>query len=260
MKGSIAGDVIGSRFEARTCKSKEFELLTGHCRPTDDSVLTAAVAEALLTDRNYYGALRRWARRYPRAGYGSAFQRWLWREDADATPYQSFGNGSAMRVGAVAWLSSTLDDVLDAARDSAMPTHDHTEGVKGAQAVAVAVFLARHGTTKDGIRTALESRFGYDLSRRLEDIRPSYTFDVTCQGSVPEAIIAFLESTDWEDAVRNAISLGGDADTQACMAGAVAEAFYGGVPAEIWTNVEARLPEEMKAVLTLFADEVAQRS
>ena len=251
MRGAIAGDVIGSRFEHFPFKYKEFPLFSRISRPTDDTVMTVAVAEALLGDGNYRAAFRRWGHRYPRAGYGGSFRKWLALPDEEAAPYGSFGNGSAMRVSPVAWLRNTVDDVLVEAERTALPTHNHPEGIKGAQAVALAVFLARTGAGKAELRTEIEGRFGYDLSRRLDDLRPTYRFDVTCQGSVPEALIAFLESTDWEDAVRNAVSLGGDADTQACMAGAVAEAFYGGVPAEIWSEVESRLPADVLAVLKL---------
>lgn len=249
MRGAIAGDVIGSRYEHFRIKRKEFPLLSRASCPTDDSVLT--VAEALLGDGDYRAALRRWGQRYPRAGYGGTFRRWLHLDD-DAIPYDSFGNGSAMRVSAVAWLRHGVDEVLAEAERSALPTHGHPEGVKGAQAVALAVFMARTGASKAGIRGELEQRFQYDLGRRLDDIRPTYRADVTCQGSVPEALIAFLESTDWEDAVRNAVSLGGDADTQACIAGAVAEGFYGGVPTEVWEQIGPRLPADMQEVLARF--------
>ena len=252
MRGAIAGDVIGSRFEHFRFKDKEFPLISPQSRPTDDTVLTIAVAEALLGDGDYKAALRAWGRRYPRAGYGGGFRKWLQLDEEKAVPYRSYGNGSAMRVSAVAWLRHTPEEVLAEAERTALPTHDHPEGIKGAQAVALAVFRARQGAGKDSIRDELTARFGYDLTRRLDDIRPGYRFDVTCQGSVPEALIAFLESTDWEDAVRNAISLGGDTDTQACMAGAVAEAFYGGVPAEAWNEVESRLPPDMLELLGRF--------
>jgi ADP-ribosylglycohydrolase len=167
-------------------------------------------------------------------------------------PYQSYGNGSAMRVSPVGWVCQTLDETLELARHSALPTHDHPEGIKGAQAVAAAIFLARNGASKTGIRSEIETRFGYNLGRTLEEIRPVYSFDPTCQGSVPEALIAFLESDSFEDALRKAVSLGGDSDTQACIAGAVAEAFYGGVPFDLAQSVRALLPAEMTRVLDRF--------
>jgi ADP-ribosylglycohydrolase len=251
--GAIAGDVIGSVHEHAGTKTTDFPLFTPASRFTDDSVLTAAVAEVLASGGDYADSLQRWARAYPRAGYGGAFRRWMWSEAA--APYGSFGNGSGMRASPVGWARTSLEEVLDEARRSAEVTHDHPEGIKGAQAVAAAVFLARTGSSKDEVRAAITTRFGYDLSRRLDDIRPQYTFDVTCQGSVPEALIAFLESSGWEDAVRKAVSLGGDADTLACMTGAVAEAFYGGVPPEIATEVVARLDDRIRAVIALFAQQ-----
>lgn len=232
-------------------KTTDFPLFTPQSRVTDDSVLTVAVAEVLSTGGSYRDSLQRWAQAYPHAGYGGAFRRWMWSEAAE--PYGSYGNGSGMRASPVGWASQTLDEVLDEARRSAEVTHDHPEGIKGAQAVAAAVLLARTGSSKDEIRSAIATRFGYDLSRRLDDIRPGYTFDVNCQGSVPEALIAFLEASGWEDAVRKAISLGGDADTLACMAGAVAEAFWGEVPPEIAAEVVARLDDRIRATMGGFA-------
>jgi ADP-ribosylglycohydrolase len=217
-------------------------------------VLTVAVAEALLGGGDYSATIRKRGLRYPRSGYGGMFRRWpaMGRN----RPYNSFGNGSAMRVSAVGWLRHSVEEVLAEAERSAEVTHNHPEGIKGAQAVALAIFRARGGASKEAIRAELAERFGYDLERRLEEIRPESRFDETCQGSVPEALIAFLESSDWEDAVRNAVSLGGDTDTQACMAGAVAEAFYGGVPAEIWAEVEQRLPADMVEVVERFERQV----
>ena len=255
MIGAIAGDVIGSVYEAQTTKEKKFRLFHELGRPTDDSVLTLAVAATLLgstatdtaaalpTASDFGGRLREFGRRYPNAGYGGSFRRWFENhaDSAGGAPYNSWGNGSAMRVSPVAWAFDTEAAVLDSAERSALPTHNHPEGVKGAQAVALAVFLARTGAPKEEIRRAVSSRFGYDLDRTIDSIRPAYSFDVSCQGSVPEAIIAFLDSTDFEDAIRNAISLGGDADTQACIAGAIAEAFYGGVPQRVLAWVLPRL-------------------
>jgi len=249
MRGAIAGDVIGAPYEWNRIKTTDFPLFRSESHWTDDTVLTVAVAEALLGDGDYRVALRSWGVRYPHAGYGGMFRRWLASPSRWSPAYNSFGNGSAMRVSAVGWLRHSTDAVLAEAAKSAEVTHNHPEGVKGAQAVALAILRARTGTSKLDIRHELTDRFGYDLERRLEDIRAGYQFDVTCQGSVPEALIAFFEADSWEAAVRNAVSLGGDADTQACIAGSVAEAFFGGVPAEIWAEVETRLPADIREVL-----------
>lgn len=248
--GAVAGDIVGSAYERRPVKTPDFLLLSPASRWTDDTVLTVATAEVLLTGGDFEEAYRRWGRRYPNAGYGRGFRHWLMSRHPE--PYQSYGNGSAMRVSPVGWVCQTLDETLELARHSALPTHDHPEGIKGAQAVAAAIFLARNGASKTGIRSEIETRFGYNLGRTLEEIRPVYSFDPTCQGSVPEALIAFLESDSFEDALRKAVSLGGDSDTQACIAGAVAEAFYGGVPFELAQSVRALLPAEMTRVLDRF--------
>ena len=252
MIGAIAGDLIGSVYEQHPIKTTDFPLFQPRSRFTDDSVLTVAIADAILTGQPYRDAVRDWGRRYPRAGYGGTFFQWLFA--ADPRPYHSWGNGSAMRVSPVGWAFATEDEVLRQARRSAEITHDHPEGIKGAQAVAAAVFLARTGASKDEIRSAIATRFYYDLTRRIEDIRPGYSFDVTCQGSVPEALIAFLDSSGWEDAVRTSISLGGDADTLSCMTGAVAEAFYGEVPPAIAAEVVVRLDERLRDAMASFAE------
>jgi ADP-ribosylglycohydrolase len=252
MLGAIAGDVIGSVHEGAGTKTKDFRLFVRRSRFTDDSVLTSATADALLTEKGYVAAYHEYYHDYPLAGYGGQFIEWAHERRDD--PYYSWGNGSAMRVSPVGWAFDTLDAVLAEARRSAAVTHDHPEGIKGAQATATAVFLARTGATKDDIRREITDRFGYDLDTPLGVIRPMYTFDVSCQGSVPQSIRAFLESTDYEDAVRNAISLGGDADTMACISGAIAEPFYGGVPADIEREVLARLDERLTAVLKAFRE------
>lgn len=251
MLGAIVGDMVGSVFEARPHKSKDFPLFTGASTLTDDTVLAVAVADVLLHDGGYAQTYKDYARRYPFAGYGASFAAWAHSQASE--PYGSFGNGAAMRVAAVGWARDDLDAVLAEARASAEVTHNHPEGVKGAQATAAAVFLGRMGEGKDNIRAYLEERFGYDLARSVDDIRPSYRFDVSCQGSVPEAIIAFLDSADFEDAVRNAVSLGGDSDTQACIAGAIAEACYGGVPPEIRTQTMQRLDQDLAVVVQAFS-------
>jgi ADP-ribosylglycohydrolase len=250
MLGAIAGDVIGSVYEADRIKHMDFPLFSARSCFTDDTVLTVATAHALLTGRPYEDAYHEFGNRYPRAGYGGAFRRWLF--DGDRKPYGSFGNGSAMRVGPVGLAMRTADDALAEAARSAGVTHSHPEGIKGAQAVALATFFARTGHAKDVIRREIETQLGYDLSRTLGDIRPGYEFNPTCQGSVPEAITAFLESDGVESAIRLAISLGGDADTQAAIAGGIAEAFYGGVPDAIASEVLSRLPREFREVIAAF--------
>ena len=250
MLGAIAGDVIGSVFEQRHVKTTDFPLFTEESRFTDDSVLTAAVADALLQGRSYEENLRTFYRFYPRAGYGYLFGSWGRGEISE--PYQSYGNGSAMRVSPVAYVHDDLGSVLAEAEASAMVTHDHPDGVAGAKAVAAAVFLARRGADKAAVKAYLSENFAYDLERRLDEIRPDYRFDATCPGSVGEAVIAFLESSDFESAVRLAVSLGGDADTQAAIAGAIAEPFYGGVPEPIRTEVFARLDSRLAGVTRNF--------
>lgn len=250
MIGAIIGDIVGSVHEHTATKTTVFPLFAPGCHFTDDTVLTIATAEALLSGIPFDVAYRSWGRRYPHAGYGGAFKAWL-RDDA-AGPYHSWGNGSAMRVSPVAYAFDSAALVLDAAERSAVVTHDHAEGVKGAQSAALAVFRARSGASKAEIRQEIGSLCGYDLSRSIDEIRPSYRFDVSCQGSVPEALIAFLDTNGLEDAIRTAISLGGDGDTQAAIAGAAAAAFEGGVPDELRAEVCRRLPDEMLDVLERF--------
>jgi ADP-ribosylglycohydrolase len=250
MLGAIAGDVIGSVYEGRPIKTTEFPLFQTRSTFTDDTVLTVAVADAILSDSDYATCFKRWGRRYPSAGYGGSFAEWLLSEES--RPYDSWGNGAAMRVSPVGLACATPGTVLDEARKTAEVTHNHPEGVKGAQATALAVLLARHGEPKSAIKREIGRRFGYDLNRTLDEIRPEYRFDVSCQGSVPESIIAFLESDSFEDAVRNAISLGGDSDTMACIAGGIAQAFYREVPGSIEAAVRERLPEEFLGVIDRF--------
>ncbi len=252
MLGAIAGDVIGSVYEHRQVKLTDFPLFSEGSRFTDDSVLTAAVADALLQGRPYAENLRAFYRHYPGAGYGYLFGAWGRGEIAE--PYQSFGNGSAMRVSPVAYVHDDLDAVLAEAEASAVVTHDHPDGVAGAKAVAAAIFLARSGADKAAIKAYLDAHFAYDLDRRLDDLRPDYRFDATCPGSVGEAILAFLESTDFESAVRLAVSLGGDADTQAAIAGSIAEAYYQGVPAEIEAEIFARLDGRLAGITRDFRE------
>ena len=247
MLGAIAGDILGSIHEFHPIKTKNFDLLNSECVFTDDTVMTAAVADSLMNKIPYVESLQMWGRKYPRAGYGGWFSKWI---DSDfPKPYNSFGNGSAMRCSSVGWLFDDEESVLDEAKESAEVTHNHPEGIKGAQAVALGVMLCRQGSTKLEIQEKLEDLFDYDLSQTMEQVKFNYSFDVTCQGSVPQAITAFLESEDFEDAIKNAISLGGDADTQACIAGALAEAFYMKIPDQIKEFVLTRITPDILDIL-----------
>ncbi len=258
MIGAIAGDIIGSVYEHRPIKTKDFPLFSAQCNFTDDTVLTVAIADAILSGVPYVDSVRRIGRRYPGAGYGGSFIRWLLSDHA--RPYNSWGNGSAMRVSPVGFAFSTEDEVLQQARMTAEITHNHPEGIKGAEATALGVFLARTGYNKEAIRSRIKNLFGYDLDRTVDDIRPSYSFDVSCQGTVPQAIIAFLDSESYEDAIRNAISLGGDSDTLACITGGIAEAFYGGVPREIHAKVVDLLTPDLWKVTKAFCDKYIESS
>jgi ADP-ribosylglycohydrolase len=257
MLGAIAGDVIGSVHEGTRTKTKDFPLLTPQSRFTDDTVLTVAVADSLLHGLNYVDALHDYFHIYPNAGYGGTF--YLWASSRRREPYNSWGNGSAMRVSPVAYVGKTLDEVLAEAKRSAEVTHDHVEGIRGAQATAAAIFLARTHSTKEQIRRYVQEQFDYFLDETLDQLRPTYQFDASCQWSVPQSIIAFLESTSYEDAVRNAISLGGDADTMACIAGAIAEAYYGRVPAAIAEPVLTRLDDRLRSVVGEFHERYCVR-
>jgi ADP-ribosylglycohydrolase len=256
MIGAIAGDIIGSVYEAYPIKTKDFPLFHPQCRFTDDTVLTVAVAQAILADGDYRYWLQEIGRRYPNAGYGGSFIHWLLA--GDPRPYGSWGNGSAMRVSPVGFAFDAVDAVLREAAGSAAVSHDHPEGIKGAQATALAVYLARTTGDKEFLRREVSDRFGYDLARTVDEIRPGYRFDVSCQGSVPEAIVAFLDSDSYEDAIRNAISLGGDSDTLACISGGIAEAFYGPVPDQIQQRVMAMLPHDLRVVMARFAGTYGQ--
>jgi ADP-ribosylglycohydrolase len=249
--GAIAGDIIGSVHEGSLPKAKDFPLFVPSSRFTDDTVLTIAVANAIREGAEFGASIRRWGRRYPNAGYGGWFREWLFRDDP--APYNSFGNGSAMRVAAIGWAFDDLEAVLREATESAAVTHNHPEGLKGAQAIAASVLIARTGQPKDRIAALLTDRFGYDCSTDLSVLQHRGEFDVTCQGTVPAAAVAFLQSTGFEDAVRNAVSFGGDADTLACIAGAIAEAHYGGVPAEIQAEALRRLDNPLRAEAVAFA-------
>ena len=280
MYGAIIGDIAGSAFEFHATKKKDFVWFPQASRFTDDTVMTVAVADALLALRGREGiaadgsgliyedeiretltsSLRRWGRRYPDAGYGGRFFTWLLAPYA--VPYGSYGNGSAMRVSPAGWLYDDMQTTRLMARLTAVITHDHPEGIKGAEAVAAAIFMARNGEHKCSIKNYIETEFGYDLNRTLKEIRPAYRFDMSCQGSVPEAIRAFLEGDDrlpaeerYEDVVRNAVSLGGDADTQGSIAGSIAEAFYG-VPDPLTEHAREKLDVDICAVVDRFYDAV----
>jgi ADP-ribosylglycohydrolase len=246
MIGAIAGDIVGSRFEHRAHKSVEFELWHPRCQFTDDTVITLATAEALLTDRDFGAAYHRWGRAYPRAGYGRWFREWLASDDPE--PYDSWGNGSAMRVSPVAAVAKSEAEVLELARQTALPTHGHPRGIVGAQTVALATRMAGQGASAAEIRDRVTELSGYDLTRTVDEIRPGYRFDVSCDGSVPEAIICALEASSWEDAVRLAVSLGGDADTQAAIAGGIAGARFD-IGARVVAEVRVRLGEVLGEVL-----------
>ena len=249
--GAIAGDVIGSYYEFCPVNTVDFRLFNnGSSRFTDDTVMTVATADWLLTGDSLLGIMQDYGNRYPNAGYGGYFYQWLTAYDPQ--PYNSFGNGSAMRVSPVGWAFDTLEETLAAAKQNAEITHNHPEGIKGAQAVASAIFMAHTGRTKQEIKDYIKTEFGYDLDRTCEEIREYYQFDETCQGSVPESIIAFLESTDYENAIRLSISLNGDADTMAAITGGIAEAYYKDIPRHIAEETQKRLPEEFISIMRQF--------
>lgn len=249
MIGAIAGDIVGSIYEFDNIKSKDFELFPDNCFFTDDSVLTVALADAILNDTDYGERLKHWFQRYPDASYGGNFRHWALADDG--LPYNSWGNGSAMRVSPVAFAWDEMNTVLAKAQWSAAFTHNHPEGIKGAQATAAAILLARQGASKTEIKEYVAANFDYALNEPLASIRDWYAFDVSCQGSVPQAIIAFLEAEDFEDTLRNAVSIGGDSDTIACIAGGIAEAFYG-VPAWIERATFARLDAPLAEIIRAF--------
>ncbi len=256
--GAVAGDVIGSAYEFNPVKRTDIPLFVdkaGHrikSSFTDDTVMTVAIADWLINSGSLVKIIQDYGRRYPRAGYGGMFYRWLFNENAK--PYNSFGNGSAMRVSPVGWAFDTLEETLDAAKESSIVTHNHPEGIKGAQATAACIFMARKGKSKEEIKEYVKETFGYNLDRTCDEIRPVYSHVETCQESVPESLICFLESTDYESAIRLCVSLGGDADTMGAMAGAIAEAFYGGVPELIRAKTLSRLPDEFIDVLYNFGE------
>lgn len=249
MLGAIIGDIAGSVYEWHNIKTKDFPLFREDCFFTDDTVMTVAVFEAIKKGgepNNFIDSMKKWGRLYPDAGYGSRFGGWILSDNRE--PYNSWGNGAAMRISPCAWAYDTLEAVEHSAKNCAAVTHNHPEGIKGAQATAAAIFLAKNGASKEQIKTYICEKYGYDLRRTLDEIRPSYHFNESCQETVPEAIIAFLESDDFEDAIRNAISLGGDSDTLAAITGSIAEAAYG-VPEELREKALGFLDERLRTVV-----------
>jgi len=252
MIGAIAGDIIGSRFEFFNTKSTEFSFFAKSSKFTDDTVLTVAVADAILNDHDFTENLQKFGRNHLYCGFGGMFLKWV--ESDNPQPYNSWGNGSGMRVSAVGWLFDDPTQILRKAKQTAEVTHNHPQGIIGAQAIAYAIYLARNQVSKSQIKQTLEEKFGYDLSRKLDEIRPTYKFYVSCQRSVPESIIAFLESEDFESAIRLGISLGGDSDTIACMAGAIAEAYYQEISPSILKEVRDRLSPDLLEVVHQFQE------
>jgi ADP-ribosylglycohydrolase len=253
--GAIAGDIIGAPYEWNRIKTTEFPLFSAESDFTDDTVLTIAVADSILSGKDFAATLRDYGRRYPNRGYGGFFRHWLHSDNP--RPYGSFGNGSAMRASPTGFAASTLEEAVQLAQHSAEVTHNHPEGIKGAQATAAAIYLARTGCTKQQIRDYVTRAFGYDLDFTLDEIRPTYRFNETCQQTVPQAIVAFLESTDYESAIRLAISLGGDSDTLACITGGIAAAYYKEIPEAIVQNTLSLLPEEFREVIRRFDEKYA---
>ena len=253
--GTICGDIIGSTREFNSIKTKDFELFTNRSIFTDDTVMTLAIANWLIKDKTSQSVLIKelqyFGSKYPNAGYGRMFSQWVRQENPK--PYGSWANGSAMRVSPCAWVADSLEEAQDLAYKSAAVTHNHPEGIKGALATVDAIYLARIGASKDEIKDHVETRYGYDLDRTVDEIRPYYSFDVSCAGSVPESIICFLEADDYEDTIRNTVSLGGDADTQAAIAGGIASAFWD-VPEDIVDNSVNRLDDLLLGVLVEFED------
>ena len=253
--GAISGDVIGSVYEHRPIKTKEFNLFSHYSQFTDDTVMTLAIAKWLCEDKTSKDVLiknlKYFGKRYPNAGYGGRFYHWLKQESPE--PYGSWANGSAMRVSPCAWVAGSLEEAQELAKTSAVVTHNHADGVIGALATSDAIYLARVGASKDEIRDHVELRYDYNLSQSLDEIRPSYEFDISCKGSVPESIICFLEADDFEDTIRNAVSLGGDADTQAAIAGSIASAYWD-VPDDIYDETIDCLDHFLLATLMDFED------
>ena len=264
MIGSIIGDIVGSVYEftPNNIKTKQFEFFNPNGSYTDDSILTFATADWLLHGGEVAHYYSKYGEKYPwpMGGYGGGFKLWLVRSirQQDYRPYNSCGNGSAMRVGPVGWAFDTIEEILAKAKESAECTHNHPEGIKGAQATALAIMMARHGCDKNEIRSEIEKRFEYDLQFTCEQIRPTYTWGGTCQDSVPQAIVSFLDGEDYEDSIRNAISIGGDSDTIGCITGSIAEAYFG-VPADLRNSAMNYLPEELQSIISEFENKFGNK-
>lgn len=266
MYGAILGDIIGSpyEFDWNNIKTKDFPLFNNKSKFTDDTIMTIAVADAILSDwttkqqlySNLVLSLQLWGNIYPNESYGSMFNWWL--NSNKPKPYNSFGNGAAMRVSSVGWLFNSLDETQNIARITASITHNHKEGLKGAESVASAIFLARIGQSKEDIKKYIEKNYNYNLNKTCNEIRKNYVHVESCQETVPPAIIAFLESTSFEDAIRNAVSLGGDSDTLTCITGSIAEAYYG-ISEELKNECLNRIPNDMKKVLNKFEKRIKER-
>lgn len=270
MLGAIIGDTIGSVYEFHNIKTTNFPLFDSHCNYTDDSIMTMAVANWLLTDPQHgmdtlETSFLNFAQKYPcpMGGYGPGFYRWLFEPETFVEgkrhPYNSFGNGAAMRSSANGWMFDTLEETERVAGLSAAITHNHPEGIKGAQSTAAAIFMARNGKSKDEIKEYISTKYGYNLNRTCDEIRAVYDWDSSCQGTVPEAMVAFLDSTDFESAIRLAVSLGGDSDTLACITGGIAEAFYKNIPDSIALKIWELIPEDFKAIFRAMETQTSYR-
>lgn len=249
MLGAITGDIVGSIYEGGNKKTKEFPFFGNWCAFTDDTVCTVAVAECLMNDGDFAEYLRRYVRNHPSRGYGGMFRQWAM---SDMSAYNSWGNGSAMRVSPVGHVARDETEALDLAERASAVTHNHPKAITGAQAVALTMWMARQGIDAAAIRQEISSRFAYDLSPTVDDIRPSYRFNISCEGTVPQAITCALEGRDYEDAVRNAISIGGDADTIACITGGIAEVMFG-LPSAIATGAREYLTDDLVEVVDRFS-------
>ena len=270
MLGAIIGDTVGSVYEFNNIKTTKFPLFDPRCNYTDDSVMTMAVADWLLTDPQHgmdtlETSFLNFAQKYPcpMGGYGPGFYRWLFEPETFVEgkrhPYHSFGNGAAMRCSANGWMFDTLEETERVAGLSAAITHSHPEGIKGALSTAAAIFMARNGKSKEEIRNYISAKYGYNLNRTCEEIRPVYDWDSSCQGTVPEAMVAFMDSTDFESAIRLAVSLGGDSDTLACITGGIAEAFYKNIPDSIALKIWELIPEDFKAIFRAMETQTSYR-
>ncbi len=255
--GAVIGDVIGSVYEWNNIKTIDFDLFNPKCDFTDDTVLTIAVADCILNHKDISKTIWEYGRKYRGRGYGGSFSTWL--QEDNLKPYSSYGNGSAMRASAVGFAFDDIEKVLEVAKQTAEVTHNHPEGIKGAQATAACIFLARKGKSKEEIKDYIRSKFKYKLDFTLDQIRPTYRFDVTCQGSVPQAIVAFLESSNFENAIRLAISIGGDSDTIACITGGIAAAYYKQIPTDIRDFVVEKLPDEYIEIINKFDEQFSPK-